>query len=90
MLKNKACLIGNTWLARSCGQPQPFFLKLIKHEVVHLISAFSKVWDCHFNLLEPIWMHFLFLSLPRNEKLATRVSFQVRVRSDLAEFFLVA
>jgi hypothetical protein len=30
---------------------------LIKHKVVYLISALSMVWDCHFNLLNPIWMH---------------------------------
>ena len=34
-----------------------FLLELIKHKVVYLISALSMVWDCHFNLLEPIWMH---------------------------------
>ena len=34
-----------------------FILKLIKHKVVYLISALSMVLDCHFNLLEPIWMH---------------------------------
>jgi hypothetical protein len=40
----------NTWLCQ-------FFLELIKHKVVFLISALSMVWDYPFNLLEPIWMH---------------------------------
>ena len=35
-----------------------FFLELIKHRVVYLIM--SMVLDCHFNLLEPIWMLFLY------------------------------
>jgi hypothetical protein len=57
-----------------------FFLELIKHKVVYLISSLSKVLDCHFNLLEPIWMHkivawtfFVFIPLPRNEKQAAHV-----------------
>ena len=60
-----------------------FFLELIKHKVVYLISALSMVWDCHFNLLEPIWMHkivawsfFVFITLPRNVKQAARAHFR--------------
>ena len=46
-----------------------FFIELIKHEVVYLMSALPMVWNCHFNLLEPFWFYnfvpciFLFLSI---------------------------
>ena len=56
-----------------------FFLELIKHKVLYLISALSMVLNCHFNLLEPIWMHkivawsfFVFITLRGNEKQAVR------------------
>jgi hypothetical protein len=65
-----------------------FFLELIKHKVVYLISALSMVLDCHFNLLEPIWMHkivawsfYVFITLRRNEKQAVRARFWARVRA---------
>jgi hypothetical protein len=53
------------------------------------------VWECHFNLLEPIWMHnivpwsfFVLITLPRNEKQTVCARF--RARSYGANFFLVA
>jgi hypothetical protein len=46
------------------------------------------VWDCHFKLLEPSWMHkivawsyFVFITLPRNEKQAAHACFRARVRA---------
>ena len=41
----------NTWPGAMVSLSH-FFLELIKHNVVYLISALSIVWDCHFNLLE--------------------------------------
>jgi hypothetical protein len=59
-----------------------FGLELIKHQVVYLISDLFMLLDCHFNLLEPIWMHkiltwsfFVFIPLPRNEKQAAQARF---------------
>jgi hypothetical protein len=41
------------------------------------------VWDCHFNLLEHIWMlqivawsFLVFITFPRNEKKAARTGFR--------------
>jgi hypothetical protein len=75
-----------------------FFLELITHKVVYLISALSMVWDCHFNLLEPMWMHkivawsfFVFIPLRRNEEQTVCARFWARVRrvrSDLADNLL--
>jgi hypothetical protein len=74
-----------------------FFLELIKHKVVYLISALSMALDCHFNLLEPIWIHkivawsfFVFITLHRNEKQAHVFGLMcARARSDLADFLLL-
>jgi hypothetical protein len=71
---------------------------LIKQKVVYLISALSMVWDCHFNLLEPIWMHeivpwsfffFFSLCLEMRKSPHPHVSWLVRMRArfDLADFF---
>jgi hypothetical protein len=77
-----------------------FCLELIKHKVVYLISALFMVLDCHFNLLEPIWIHkivawsfFVFIPLPRNEKQAARARFWACARAHAPiglNFFLVA
>ena len=52
------------------------------------------IWDCHFNLLEPIWMpkivawsFFVFITLPRNEKQAPHTRFRARVHTDWAPIF---
>jgi hypothetical protein len=67
-----------------------FFLELIKHKVIYLISALSMVLDCHFNLLEPIWMHkivawsfFVFITGRACTFLGSCA------RSDLAENFVL-
>jgi hypothetical protein len=57
------------------------------------------VLDCHFNLLEPIWMHkilawsFVFITLRGNEKQAVCACFWARVRVHapiVLRIFLVA
>jgi hypothetical protein len=70
----------NSWLGQELWSALAiFFIELIKHKFFNLISALCMVWDFHFNLLEPIWMHkivgwsfFVFITLPRNEKQAAR------------------
>jgi hypothetical protein len=68
-----------------------FFLELIKHKVVYLISALSMVWDRHFNLLEPIWMHKIvawsfFVFYYFAEKQAVHAQFQAPVRAHVHAF----
>jgi hypothetical protein len=54
------------------------------------------VWDCHFNLLEPILMHkivpwsfFVLITLPRNKEQAYVFGLvRMRARSDWSEFCL--
>jgi hypothetical protein len=53
-----------------------FFLELIKHKVIYLISALSMVSDCHFNL-------FCFYHFARKEKQAMRTRFWARVHAQI-------